>query len=771
METSNFEEAEDAGTQNGHLCTLILADGDTTASIAVAGLSVVGRTRYGMYKLTNFTDEAMHRTISEMPEIVTLIDIVGLQYKADYSTEAQRKTLRYGKLMILTDQNEEGSCVKGLLINFIYTNWPSLLRQPFLEEFITPVVKATKGETKCSFFSLAAYEEWKMDTSDNCAYTVRYYRGLGTNSWNEAKEYFSNIDFHRVTFKYGGSEDDQSILKAFSQDALEQRREWLTRHMNECKGRKVLGLQDISLYTVKPESITFSEFINLEFVSFAIFDNVRSIPSIVDGLKPGHRKVLFTCIKRNDQRIIKVAQLTGCVAELAAYYQSERSLCDFIYDMAHNYVGSNNMNLLIPFGQFGTRLMGGKDCAEHYYIHTMMSPLTRLIFHPHDDPLLSHNFDDENNKIEPHWYVPIIPMLLVNGSEGTGTGWSTEIPKHCPHQLIRCLRNMIAGKEPEVLTPNYRNFRGTIHVVDDSRFITIGCLAIIDGDKIEISELPIGTWTVSYKESVLEPLLTIAIITDYKEHHTDTTVRFVISFAPNEFDKLRNETNGFHRMLKLYKIIETNNMHAFDGSNSLRRYVRTNEILTEFYDLRLDFYVKRKEYLEKKLTAEADQLSNQAKFILAIINHTLVVENKTREAIIDELTELGYQPDPVEAWKRGLETSDTDENEMDDLQNLSSEGKNDVSEYDYLLNLSMWMLTEERKNQLINRRDVKIAELNALKAKSEYDLWLSDLEDLERKLCELEEKDRTNLSNIVDRKDLHPSDDGKKVVFKITNEM
>lgn len=751
-----------------------MADGSVAAEISAVGLSVLGRSQYGMYQISDFTHNAMnvHRNISNIPEIDTLMQILGLKYNADYSTEADRKSLRYGKLMMMTDQNEEGSLFKGLLINFIYTNWPHLLREPYLEEFITPVVKAKKGETKFSFFSLEKFEEWKVNEPESHTYKVRHYRGLGTNNRIEAKEYFTNIDHHRVIFKYSGPEDDVNLRKAFAPDALEQRREWLTNHMNECKRRDALGLQDICLYTGTTKEITFSEFINLEYVYYANFCNVRSIPSIIDGFKPGQRKVLFTCIKRNDRDNVRVIQLACSVAETAAYYQNERSLCQIVYQMAQNYVGSNNINLLIPVGQFGTRLMGGKDCAEHYYTYTKMSTITRLIFHPQDDPLLSYNCDD-NQKIEPKWYLPIIPMLLVNGSEYTGTGWSTKIPSHDPHQIIQCLRNMIAGEEPGLLTPYYKNFLGTIQAVGESNFVTIGRLAIIESEKIEITELPIGTWTQSYKETVLEQLLngetTRPIISGYKEYHSDRTVRFVISFAPGEFDKLKNEIGGFYRVFKLCKIIKTNNMHAFDGSDTLRRYETANEILKEFYDLRLNFYAKRKEYLERKLTAEADKLSNQARFILAKTSNALVIENKTRKSMIDELIELGYVADPVEKWKQenGIETI---EDELDELQHLSSAEKNDARKYDYLLRMSMWMLTDEIKNQLINSRDNKISELKAVKERSKYDLWLSDLEELEKKLCELEEEERMDSLKTLDKKHLRPSDDGKDVEFIITDE-
>ncbi|KAG4078503.1 hypothetical protein HA402_009215 [Bradysia odoriphaga] len=773
--TSKFGEAEDAGTENGHLCSLILADGWTAIEVSVAGLSVVGRKQYGMYGLINLTRDASQKNAADMAEIDNLMAIIGLQYNVDYSIESERRKLRYGKLMMLTDQNERGTHFKGLIINFIYSNWPDLLRvsPPFLEEIITPVVKVTRGLNKLSFYSLAEFERWKKSVMNFDAYTVRHYRGLGTNNWNEIKEYFSNMDFHRVKFQYRGPEDDENLMKAFDKGAIKERREWLTHHMDKCKRHKTHGFQDSHLYTKKTNEVTYSDFINSEYVFFASYNNANSIPSAVDGLKPGHRKVMFTCIKREFKLEVRVSQLAYWVAEDTAYYESEQTVCKFVYDMVHNYVGSNNISLMIPFGQFGTRLMGGEDHADQHSLRTLMSPLTRLIFHPHDDPLLSYKFD-EDMEIEPEWYIPVIPMLLVNGCEGTGTGWSTNIPKHDPLQLIRNLRNMIAGKLPDVLTPFYRNFRGTILAVSSSRFITIGCVAIIEDEKIEITELPIGTWTTSYKENVLEKLLRGSetmkpIITNYKEYQTDTTVRFVVSFAPGEFDKLQKEISGFHRVFQLFGIIKTDNMYAFDSSNTLRKFELAHDILQEFYVLRLKFYVKRKKYLEGKLTAEADKLKNQVTFILAKSDNTLVVENKTHKAILGELIQLGYQADPVEKWKKenGIETGIVEK----ELQHLSDEERTDAKNFDYLLNMSMWTLTEERKTKLINRRDGKMAELEALKAKTEYDLWLADLDELEAKLKELEETERVILSKRVGNKNLYPSDDGKNVEFQLTDEL
>lgn len=504
-----LEDANEAGTKNALKCTLILTEGDSAKSLAVSGLGVIGRDYYGVFplrgKLLNVR-EATHKQIVENVEINHLIKILGLQYKKKYNTIHDMETLRYGKVMIMTDQDQDGSHIKGLLINFIHYNWPELLRQNFLEEFITPIVKASKKKEILSFYSLPEFEEWKTNTPNHHTYNIKYYKGLGTSTSQEAKEYFTNMARHRITFKYQGQQDDDHIVLAFSKKHIEQRKEWLTNFMVESKRRKELGLPERYLYTKDTKSITYTDFINLELVLFSNADNVRSIPSLVDGLKPGQRKVLFTCIKRNDKKEVKVAQLAGSVAEHSAYHHGEQSLCATIVNLAQNFVGSNNINLLEPRGQFGTRLTGGKDSASARYIFTKMSPLTRMIFHPHDDPLLKHEYDD-NLKIEPVWYVPILPMVLVNGAEGIGTGWMTKIPNYNPREIVGNIRKLLDSQEIVKMLPWYKNFKGTIEDCGDQRYVISGEIAVVGNDKLEITELPVGTWTQNYKENVLEPLL------------------------------------------------------------------------------------------------------------------------------------------------------------------------------------------------------------------------------------------------------------------------
>ncbi|XP_058125449.1 DNA topoisomerase 2 isoform X1 [Anopheles ziemanni] len=824
-----LEDANDAGSRNSLNCTLILTEGDSAKTLAVSGLGVVGRDTYGVFplrgKLLNVR-EATHKQILENAEINNLIKILGLQYKKKYLTMDDQKTLRYGKVMIMTDQDQDGSHIKGLLINFIHTNWPELLRLQFLEEFITPIVKATKKNgTELSFFSLPEFEEWKAETPNAHTFNIKYYKGLGTSTSKEAKEYFQNMERHRIVFRYEDTADDEAILMAFSKKAIEQRKDWLTAHMEEVRHRKQVGLQERYLYTKSTKDITYKDFVNLELVLFSNSDNVRSIPCMLDGLKPGQRKVLFTCFKRNDKREVKVAQLAGSVAEMSAYHHGEQSLCSTIVNLAQNYVGSNNINLLYPGGQFGTRLTGGKDSASPRYIFTMLSALTRCIFHPLDDPLLEYQYDD-NQRIEPTWYLPIIPMLLVNGAEGIGTGWATRIPNHNPRDVIANIRRMLNGEEPKVLNPWYKNFRGLIESVGPQRYMFVGNVGLLDNQKIEISELPIGTWTQTYKENVLEPLLhgsdkQKAVISDYKEYNTDTTVRFVISFLPGEYAKLYAEDGGFHRVFKLTSVISTSVMNAFDDKSYLRKYNHANDIFMEFYTIRLEYYGKRRTYLLGMLQAEADSMSDKARFIMEKCNGTLVVENKKRKALIEELIKRGYRADPIKEWKRRVNADQEEEGEAEggeevegeeeeDVKPGKSTGKagsskapvdpekafqrlTDVKKFDYLLGMSMWMLTDERKNEILKQRDLKLAELKALQAKTSEGLWMDDLDALSKKLDEVEEKERLDAISTEKKlkagaskgmsaggrkvvkktaiDDTKPSADAEAVRFKMTEEM
>merc|ERR1719270_490941 len=312
--------------------------------------------------------------------------------------------------------------------------------------------------------------------------------------------------------------------------------------MEEGKRRKELGLPEIYLYEKDTRAVNYTDFVNKELVLFSNMDNERSIPSLVDGFKPGQRKVIYTCLKNNlSKKEIKVAQLAGKVAEQSAYHHGEASLMGTIINLAQNFVGSNNINILQPIGQFGTRLSGGKDSASPRYIFTQLSPLARQVFNENDDPLLSFLTDD-NQKIEPEWYMPILPMVLVNGADGIGTGWSTKVPNYNPRELVKNIKKMLNGEECKPMKPWFKNYRGTIEPLDHQRYVVNGEIASLSDTKMEITELPIRTWTSSYKE-MLEGMVSgnekqPAVIKDYKDYTTDTTVKFIVEMKEEDMRKM-----------------------------------------------------------------------------------------------------------------------------------------------------------------------------------------------------------------------------------------
>lgn len=478
---AKLDDANFAGGAKSKDCTLIITEGDSAKSLAMSGLSVVGRDYYGVFPLKgkplNVRDAA-HSQVMKNEEIKNIIDILGLKMGVKYD-EDNIKTLRYGHLMIMADQDHDGSHIKGLVINMIHTFWPSLLDVPgFLQQFITPIVKVTKGKSSKTFFTLPQYEQWRETTGNNAkGWKIKYYKGLGTSTSAEAKEYFSNLDLHEISFTRLSTDisqarenmdcddvfPDQNISSSgadlidmvFRKTRVEDRKTWL----NSVDKDTFLDYAAAKA----ADGVRYSDFINKELILFSKSDNARSIPHVLDGFKPSQRKVLFACFKRKLKEEIKVAQLAGYVSEHSAYHHGEASLHGTIIGMAQSFCGSNNINLLTPSGQFGTRRLGGKDAASPRYVFTKLEKITRTIFHPDDDELLNY-LSDDGVSIEPDFYMPVIPMVLVNGSDGIGTGYSSTINNHDPRAIIANLRRMIRGEPLEPMKPHYYGFTGEVSV-------------------------------------------------------------------------------------------------------------------------------------------------------------------------------------------------------------------------------------------------------------------------------------------------------------------
>ena len=797
-----LDDANWAGTKNSSKCTLILTEGDSAKSLAMAGIEVVGRDAFGCFplrgKLLNVRECSTHKILKNQ-EIQYLMKILGIKIGETYTDV---KNLRYGSILIMTDQDVDGSHIKGLIINFIHTFWPSLIKlNGFMRQFITPILKASKGKEVKSFYTIPEYEKWVKSLNNNTkGWKIKYYKGLGTSSNKEAQEYFANIQRHRIDFEYKDERDDESIDMAFNKKKTEERKNWL---MNFDPNTPPLNL-DVS-------KISYNKFINRELILFSMYDNQRSIPSVCDGLKPSERKILYGCFKKNLREEIKVAQLVGYISEHTAYKHGEQSLAGTIVAMAQNFVGSNNINLLMPNGQFGTRNKGGKDCASSRYIFTELNKVTRHLFNQNDSPLMDYIFE-EGQKIEPNWYLPIIPMILVNGCEGIGTGWRSQLPCFNPHEIVQSLKSKLKGKGFIKLEPWYKGYQGEIkeNPQNKGNYIVTGKYHWDEENpkKVIITEIPIKKWTEDYKY-FLQELMGIEIMSrnnddskaqkkkgkgngrkksqdnseeeekqkkkkkeiiveDLRENHTYNRVCFEVTLLDEYAKKFKQDEELFIKTFNLQTTINIKNMVLFSPEGKLKKYNSIEEILETFYELRLKYYHLRKDYMISVLKKEVATLSNKARFIKMVIEDELIIKRKKRAVLVNELYDLKFDTQTMLNEKK--QKTKEEINREHELQNSGAKGEGEnqnednlsdndqgnqakdkikpkvpIKEYDYLLNMNLWSLTHEKIEELLKQKELKEKELSVLEQTEVETLWDNDLDNLEEELTKyenMEEEDR-----------------------------
>ena len=1094
--------------------------------------------QYNLNTYSLFINKNNQNNQTNITLIKQIIDLGVIDdYVYDLETVNHHFQAGIGKLIV---HNTDGIHIKGLIMNFIHYFWPSLINKiDFINSLNTPIVKATHNKIIKEFFTIYEYEKWKNNDSDANNYKIKYYKGLGTSTSQEAKEYFKNLNDKLIKyycktndsvkieditndenqneenndenqnednnednndeneenlnnsensdkFIINYDDDNDAIKLAFDKSRTNDRKKWYIASDNDNKKELILSDNDNKI-------ITLSRFVHNELSEHIKADNIRSIPSVIDGFKPSQRKILFGAFKRElDKDEVKVSQLAGFVSDKAAYHHGEMSLNGAIIGMAQNFVGSNNINILKPNGQFGclspdtkillwdgsiksannikvgdkligddgtertvleltngiddmyeieslkgpkfiansehiltlkfidnniikwknklkvweleyfdgnvikkirkktnllneqdkyleikkiqnenilkyncneiidiklknflnlskyykfklkmivnnniikwpyqeiiidpykfgclinnykvipqqyiinninTRLellagiidiygdiinnngipiisiletdnininilesikfiaqslgfnsniknnfikeifnnqqkkviitgsnlniiptkinkiyyqcnkyinyninseikcykniynlkiksytntynfkinylgknnfcgwqinnnqrfllanfiithnsilRGGKDAASSRYIWTMFEDLTTLIYNPLDNPILKPQFED-GISIEPKYYVPIIPMILVNGSEGIGTGFSTKIPPFNPIDIINNIKNMINNKPFEEMIPWWEGFNGSVIKINNNTYNISGNWKI-DNNKIIITELPVGEWTSNYKEFI-EKILddnsskitkisklddkkktikkkSISLLS-YIDNNTDNTVYFELTFENGYLETTADIDKIFH-LTKKYTI---NNMHLFDHNNIIKKYNNIEDILKDYYYIRLDFYKERKIYQLNILEFQLKLLSYKVKFILMIINKEIDINNKKRNDI--EII---------------LETNE--------FPKLSKSLNDDKISYDYLLSMPIYNLTNEKIEEFKKNQKEKETEYNDLQHKTENSIWLDELNILETKYIKwINKKNNDNKSdtnNIIKNK-------------------
>ena len=515
--------------------------------------------------------------------------------------------------------------------------------------------------------------------------------------------------------------------------------------------------------------MSYKEFIDHRLINFSVYDNERSIANVIDGFKPSQRKIMEGCLNKNFTSEIKVAQLSGYIAENMHYHHGENSLNDTIIGLAQDYSGSNNLNLLVPDGNFGNRDQNGKNSASPRYIHTYLQKWTNIILNKYDREILTY-LDEDNNIIEPEWMCPIIPLVLVNGTRGIGTGYSSEVPAYNPLNVIDNIKLYISNMKMNVLDhfdsasieinaknlidkeiefyekiavpssiynpmiPWYKDYKGTITPYEDknNKYLVKG-VYYRNHNKLYIDELPVGSKdSYSYEDykEYLELMLADENNTCIKDVYTkicpNERKQFIVEFNDiSSLDKLFNNEEDLIKQFKLTTTISTTNMYLFDHNNVINKYLSTNEILNEFCKIRLQYYVKRRDYLLYELNRDLIEIGEKIRYIECVNDpsHEIKMKNITKDELLSLLNKYEFKSIPPK-HKRKLKSEIAKINIIDIIDN------NTENNYSYLINIPSYKLCSDELDKLKKEYDKIVNNYNNIYSTSPLTMWSEDLDKL-----------------------------------------
>ncbi len=724
INVEKLEDAEFAGTRNSAKCTLMLCEGDSASTLAKIGMSKIGRKYYGVYPLggkpINVINSSDKKIYTENGRIHNLIQILGLPRRSQETIKSNPvdvTKMRYGKIVMLKDADTDGAHIMGLVLNIFSTLYPELIKvDGFFNEFITPMLKITISKNVFSkihkqlgvtnsvihhkngiiypFYNINEYNQKKTSIKEISNLKPVFVKGLAGHNKFEVEEYFSGDNYNRnvISLDFDAAAN-KNIVKAFDKKYSDDRKKWLSTLTSDTYLPRVIG---------KPISI--SDFINNDLLSFSYDNCIRSIPSVIDGLKPSQRKVLYTCFSQkmdlaksntNDANIKfkKIFQLCGIVADFAYYHHGDQSLNSTIMSMSQDFPGSNNLPLLAYSGSTGSREKNGDDAGQPRYVSASTHEVARLIFPAIDDQLLERAVED-NQLVEPVYYVPIIPLVLVNGTRGIGTGYSSTFVHRSVESVIDYMIDTLTDKDPREIEPYVNGYIGTIENKYKNSF-TIHGKYTLSNNILRITEIPYTISKCSYRELLKQYIVDGKIVNYSEGDETDINrIDFTIHLSPTYNV---SDTDMIEKNFRLYDTI-TENLTGFNPNNKITSYDNIYDIISDWYHVRENIYKQRKKMIIKDYRKKLLILSNKARFVKMINDDTIVISKISKNELTDKLSELEFDM-------------------VDDS-------------YNYLITMNIYMLTLDEYNKLCNQHDIVNKEYKAFSKRTIYDIWHEELEVL-----------------------------------------
>ena len=714
-----FMDAPWAGTKKSDQCYLYICEGLSAQTLFTSGKTQLKDPEsYGCAairgKLMN-CKSVSNVKLAQNEEISNLKKILGLESNKNYTDTS---SLRYKGIICLVDADLDGTHIKGLITNMFQSQWPSLFKMKgFIKTMLTPIIRMKKGTNTQYFYTTQEYEEWEKSNNVS-GWNITYLKGCGSSTSEEGKQFFKNMKM--VTYTYD-DESDQAYNLAFDAKLADKRKEWIAEYDKNT-------IVDLS----QSLDVPYTDLIHKELIHFSHRDIERNINNICDSLKESQRKLLFSLFKKKiyGSNEIKVSQMAGMAAAMTAYHHGDQSLAEALTKMGQNFIGSNNIPLVSALGQFGTRLHGGgADSAQPRYLFTKISPMCSLIFREEDMPILKYKVE-ENQKIEPEWFIGVIPTVFVVNVAGIGTGYSTEIPNFNPDEVIdQCILicSELEKEEADIknaedllktfdvinktvindLIPHYPNFKGSVKLKDGKENIyeSTGCYNYIDDNTIEITEIPINKAIEDYK-NILEDLVLNNQIKNFENHYSALNIRFVIHLNQKIDDPI-----------KFFKLSSTiglslNNMHLYNSNIKIKKYESTSAIMREWCSVRLTCYHERKTYQLKVLNKTYKKLSAKAQFIQDIIDGKIKIMNVEDDVLNARLEELKYP-----------KLSDKDDYDEE-------EGGDKTKNYNYLLKMPVNSLTKNNLEKLKKNAEDINKQIKELTKTPIYKIWMKELHEV-----------------------------------------
>lgn len=378
------------------------------------------------------------------------------------------------------------------------------------------------------------------------------------------------------------------------------------------------------------QEIKIQDLLNKQLVNYASYDNIRKIGSAIDGLKNASRKVIFTVLEKKIKEKTKVLQLSNKCAEYADYLHG--SLDGVVVTLAQDFAGTNNIPLLQKFGNFGTRCI--QEASAPRYIFARGSDELFDLFK--DTEILEQQYF-EGSRIEPKFYVPTLPMLLVNGSEGVSSGFAQKILPRNPENLKKYILEKLSGKEPseELLKPYAKNFKGNFRKEVPNKWYIEGVVEHVKNNEYLITEIPFSYDLKTYTNVLDELVESKAIIRYSSESDGENVLRFRVTLPKGVNDSLITR-------LKLYKIVNEN-YTAIDENLKVREFKSAKEIIDYYIDIKLKFLQKRKTYIIEKLNKDFKIHENKLRFLNMYISKELSITDKSKSELEIELEKLNFE--------------------------------------------------------------------------------------------------------------------------------